>query len=343
VKTMSLRVGAFTGGDRVPSGRFRVGQYIAPLRAMNVELLEFSCRVGKYPPVTRWIRSAWAAALLAEQMINVAKSYSFDVCLLQREILSTYATLEGFTKKPRVLDIDDAIFVQRGGRAAQKLARLTDQVICGNNYLAEWFRRLNPRITVIPTPVDTERFVPAPPRVDGPRRKVIGWVGTSGNLHQLHTVERALRKVLLARKNTVLRIVSDREPTFSQLPRDRVEFVRWSEAREVENIQEMDVGIMPLEDNAWTRGKCSFKMLQYMACGLPVVVSPVGMNSEVLAKGNIGVGATSESQWVEGLTAFVDSETVSADCGLAGRRVVSQFFAVDVLAQDFCRVLRTVV
>ena len=335
-----MRIAAFTGGVSVPSARFRVRQYIPALRREKIQIEEFSSKVGKYPPRARWVRPFWALTTLAERMPGILKSYRYDLVLLQREMLSTFITLEPLCSRPRILDVDDAIFFHRGGGFARKLAMLSDKVICGNSYLAEWFGRCHSNVEVLPTAVDTERFSPEPAGRSPRRSIIIGWIGTSVNYKYLYAIQGALRNVLRSDSSLRLRVVGDRLPQFRQLPTCQVDFVPWSEALEVQAIRSMDIGIMPLDDTPWTRGKCSFKMLQYLAVGLPVVVSPVGMNAEILSMGELGLGATTEKQWVDGLKTLLESKTLRIRLGREGRRVVQSSFSVDVIAPRLARMLR---
>jgi glycosyltransferase involved in cell wall biosynthesis len=275
--------------------------------------------------------------------MNIVRARRFDVCVLQREMMSTFCTLEPLTRRPRILDVDDAIFVHRGGRAARKLAALADWVVCGNQYLADWFGTISDRVVVIPTAVDTERFVPVGESRSRREKIVVGWVGTSSHLADLVSIEPALRVVLAARDNAVFRVICDQAPNLTDIPRGRWEFIRWSGAREVENIQSLDIGIMPLRENEFTRGKCSFKMLQYMACGLPVVVSPIGMNRDVLALGQVGYGANRISEWTEALVSLIDNLDAAASLGTAGRKVVLAHFATNVIVHKLAAVIRNAV
>lgn len=335
-----IRIAAFTGGLSVPSARFRVRQYIPALRKEGIGIEEFASGFGQYPPQTKWIRPFWALATLAERVPGVMMSHRYDAVLLQREIMSSFVTLEPLTTRPRILDVDDAIFLQRGGGFAKRLAELSDKVICGNNYLAEWFSRWNINVDVIPTAVDTERYLPDAETKSLDSPWVIGWIGTSGNYKYLYGIEGALAKVMRAHPRTRLKVVGDQLPEFRNLSLDQVDFVPWSEAIEVQAIQSMDIGIMPLEDSPWARGKCSFKMLQYMATGLPVVVSPIGMNAEILTLGELGIGATTERQWIDGLIALLENKTLRARFGAEGRRVVESSFSIRVVAPRLARSLR---
>ena len=335
-----MRVAAFTGGVAVPSARFRVRQYIPSLLRHGLYVEEMGLATSKYPPQNKWLRPLWAGSRLVELLPKVVKSHSFDVVLLQREMLSTFMTLESLTKKPRILDVDDAIFLQRGGGFARRLAQISDRIICGNAYLADWFSTWNNDITVIPTAVDTDRYVPVTRQATIEEKTIIGWIGTSGNLKYVHAIEPALAKVMNTHQNTRLRIVSDQRPEFRLIDMNRCEFIPWSESIEIDSIQGMDIGIMPLEDSAWVRGKCSFKMLQYMACGLPVVVSPFGMNAEVLAMGDIGIGCSAQENWIEALGVLLDSATMRSELGAAGRRVAVESFSIHKLGPQLASCIK---
>src|SRR5439155_26443088 len=131
-----LRVLACTGGHTTPSGVPRVQQYVPHLRNMHINLTECPSRAGSFPPEAGFKRPFWAMWNLVEHFPRVLQSYKYDVTLLQREMLSTMVTLEPLTKRPRILDVDDAIWVHRRGAFARRLAALCDHVICGNDFLA---------------------------------------------------------------------------------------------------------------------------------------------------------------------------------------------------------------
>jgi glycosyltransferase involved in cell wall biosynthesis len=147
-------------------------------------------------------------------------------------------------------------------------------------------------------------------------------------------------QVLKSHPHAVFRVVADRPPRFTMLSPDQVEFIRWRAENEVETIQSMTVGLMPLVDSAWTRGKCSFKLLQYMACGIPVVASPVGMNRQVLALGPAGLSALSDSDWIYALETLLEDESLRKAMGQVGRNIAVREFSVIALAPRFADLLR---
>lgn len=345
--TTALRVAALTGGQNVPSARFRVRALVADLRRTGIKLEEYAPMVSKYPPRSKWLRPFWMPAAFTARLPGVALSHAHDLTLLQRELISTLYTIEGLTKKPRVLDVDDAIFLRRDGRAAKRLAQACDLVICGNDFLADWFSQFNPNIELLPTSIDCRRFRPAaassdvPPTASAARQNtVIGWTGTSTNLGYLTGIEPALARVLKARPTTRLRIVCDRPPHLPQLPQAQINYVPWRADIEVQVCQQFDIGIMPLEDGDWERGKCAFKLLQYMACAKPVVASPVGVNAELLADERVGISAGSNVQWEEALIQLIDEPRLRQQFGSAGRHRAETDYDTPMIADRMSNYLK---
>jgi glycosyltransferase involved in cell wall biosynthesis len=262
---------------------------------------------------------------------------------LQREIVSTLPTIERFTRRPRIVDVDDAIYLFRSGQPARHLAQLADTVICGNNTLADWFSQHARHVVVLPTPVDTAIYLPRP----GPRGQAdhltVGWIGTSSNLDELVQIEDAIRAAMREIPRFVLKVIADKPPCFKTLPEDRVHFVRWSAQHEIRELQSMDIGLMPLRDTAWNRGKCSFKMLQYLACGVPAIVSPVGMNADVLRHGRGGIAASDIPGWTDALLHLICDSTERTRMGNAGRAIAEQHFSVVRLAPVLEQTIRRLV
>jgi glycosyltransferase involved in cell wall biosynthesis len=258
--------------------------------------------------------------------------------LLQREMLSTLATVERFTKAPRVFDVDDAIWLLRGGRSACSLARLSDMVICGNAFIAGFFER-HARTAILPTAVDTERFRPSGLRKNR-ETQIICWSGTSSGFPFLYAIEPQMRAALRAGPHRRLRIVSDARPSLQSIRPEQVEFVRWSQQSEVPAIQDADVAIMPLDNSQWARGKCAYKLLTYMACGIPVIASPVGMNRELLADGRAGISAHSSREWTDALEFLLNSPDRGSAMGAAGRELVAGQYSLHALTPRFAAILQ---
>src|SRR5438552_12916973 len=146
-----LHVAAFTGGRQVPSARLRIRQYAPLLECHDIVLHEYRSPLGTYPPKGHTLRVPWGVGSLAARIPQIVQSHQCDVTVLQREMLSTFVTLESLTRRPRIFDIDDAIWIYRGGHFARRLAALSDGVICGNTFLADWFSKLNANVVILPT------------------------------------------------------------------------------------------------------------------------------------------------------------------------------------------------
>jgi len=336
-----LRVAAFSGARDVPSARFRVRQYIPWLRQHGIEMDEYYARLSSWPPSNKLLRPFWLAGTVLDRVPSVLNSHRYDLTFLQREMVSTLQTLEPFTKRPRVIDVDDAVWLNRRGRTGfRNIVQMCDGAICGNAFIADFTRQWHDNICLLPTAVDIDRFTPSPALQAASGRRIIGWSGLAVGLMYLYEVEKALLPVLNKHKDVVLRVVSERPPSFKYLSRSQFEYVPWSPANEVRAVQEMTIGLMPVEDTPWGMGKCSYKMLLYMACAVPVVVSPIGMNAEVLALGNLGFGPKSPTEWTEMVEWLLQNPDQAQSMGRTGREVVEQHYSLRVHAPRMASFLR---
>jgi len=249
-----------------------------------------------------------------------------------------------------VFDFDDAIFLPHETQTNRRLAwlkfpaktgticRLSAHAVVGNAYLAEYARRFNPRVTIVPSSIDTDRYQPLPPnRVAG--RVVVGWMGSSSSQTYLEIFAAMLREVA-ALPNVEIRVVSNRRPALPGVP---LTWRPWSAATEVEDIASFDVGIMPMPDTQWALGKCALKALQYMAMGVATVASAVGANREVIEHGRSGLLASTDAEWLAGLRALSESPELRARLGRAGRVTVETRYSMRSSAAAFAEVVRSVV
>jgi glycosyltransferase involved in cell wall biosynthesis len=285
----------------------------------------------------------WQALKLATRAPGLLGSWRADITWLERDLLPGFLTLEPLLSCPLVFDVDDAIWTSKpfGSSAIKKIAKKADVVMAGNDFLADWFSCCAQDVRVVPTAIDTTRFFPS---TEGRKKKkeefVIGWTGTGGNLAYVYSIEKSIGQFLRDHPNSFLHVLSDRQPQFTCVPSSRVRFTQWSFTNEAEIVRSWDVGIMPLPDSEFARGKCGFKMLQYMACGLPVVVSPIGMNREILRKDDVGIAATSGSHWFEALSALYADRTGGEAMGLRGRAVVEANFSTEVVSQMIAEIFK---
>jgi glycosyltransferase involved in cell wall biosynthesis len=261
-----------------------------------------------------------------------------DVVVLVRKIF-TWAELKALraAAKSLVYDFDDAVMFRdpfRGEpvshvrrRRFRHTVRSADAVTAGNDYLAELAKADAPDAfcRVVPTPVDTDRYVPAHVRHLGFR---VGWIGSRATRGYLSLVAEPLRRVIAQRPDTVVAVMADAPP--SQLAGVPFEFTPWSEEGEVPFLQSLDAGLMPLSDDPFSRGKCGFKLLQYLACGVPAVASPVGVNVDMCAEGE-GRLASSADDWTSALLAIAsDPDGARAAATRARDRVAERWSVLAV-------------
>jgi len=231
-----------------------------------------------------------------------------------------------------ILDIDDAIMFssdEKNFRSRTRLGRyekmvdLCDHIIVGNSYLKDITHEICPHasVTIIPTVVDPSLY---PVKVHMENRPlVIGWIGSASTIKYLDLVQHVLREFIHSHENVIFRIVSNEFPEWGW-----VEKKPWAREQEIQDVLGFDIGIMPLVDNPWTRGKCGFKLIQYMAAGLPVVASPVGANNDIVDHGHNGFLASTHSEWAEALSNLATNRDLRASFGAHGRKKIEEKYSV---------------
>ncbi len=282
---------------------------------------------------------------------DMRRAAEFDAVYLFREAaLLGPALFERWLevkKKPFVFDFDDAIFVRYVSPAngylsylkfpgkTGKICRMASHVMAGNDFLATYARRFNTRVTIVPTTIDLEKYTLEERRpLDIP---MIGWTGSYSSLQYLRNLYGVLREVY-RRVPFHLRVIGSGPPDFADLP---VEFVPWRAESEVADLRPIDVGLMPVPDNQWNRGKCACKALQYMALAIPAICSPVGVNAQIIRDGENGFLADKESEWIEKLIQLLRSEELRKKLGTAGRKTVEDRFSAEVTAPTVCDIFKS--
>lgn len=273
----------------------------------------------------------------------------YDVAVIQKKLLrSLDLWLLGRKARHAVYDFDDAVTVGphgeieypiRAARLAATVARC-DAVIAGNDELARYVAG-HPAVHVIPTGVDldgcqTKSATTADGRT-GP--VVIGWIGTRGNLRYLETLGPVMRGLAAGGLRVTVRVIADGAPREMGVP---VETVPWRLDREAADVAGFDIGVMPLDDTAWSRGKCGFKLLQYMAAGLPTVASPVGVNRSIIRDGANGFLADTREEWAAALTRLITDPTLRARVGHEARRTVEERYSLERCSAAVVDVLRKI-
>jgi glycosyltransferase involved in cell wall biosynthesis len=273
----------------------------------------------------------------------------YDILYLHRRLLSPleFWLLRRNAKKI-VYDFDDAVMYRssrsKRSRSADRrlkfafMMKKIDFAVAGNEFLRSEALRYNPNVAVVPTSIDLSRYqTKQGARIEGP--VTIGWVGSSSTLMYLERLLPTLEKVFQKSPNVRLKIVCDR---FLDSPILPIVKKPWSSGEELDDLKSFDIGIMPLSDDLWSRGKCGFKILQYYGAGIPVVCTPVGVNRDIVRDGVNGFWAAGEGEWEDRLQKLIDSETLRRKMGLQGRKTVEQAYCFEVNAPRVLEVLRKV-
>jgi glycosyltransferase involved in cell wall biosynthesis len=345
-------VAAFSCGWNYTSARFRVRQFIPDLAEMGIDVHESIAPIYKHFEPRwpgRWRnRAMYAATEVARPVAllpSVIASHRYDASWIQKEMIWGRDSLERFTRGPRLLDVDDAIWAEtpHSRRGMASLAGHVDMVLAGNENIADWFSAHAREVRIIYTAVDTDLFEPPSSGHQPDRPFTIVWTGQKVTLYHLEQAEPALSTFMRRHPDVRFQSISDVEPPLGSLPQDRVTWYPWSPEVEVARLQDADVGIMPLVDNENGRGKCAFKMLQYMACGIASVVTPIGMNRDVLAMGEVGLGPSTTADWIEAFEQLYADREATRRMGAEGRRLAVERFARQRIASDIAGVFKEAV
>lgn len=302
-----------TNNPERASFRQRIGAYLNFFHDNGI-----NCEVAKLP----------AGSLARRKLFKQATD--FDGLYLHKKRLNSLDAfwVSRYARKV-IYDFDDAIMYSdkhtdrpshKRQKSFKRTVRLADMVIAGNSYLAEHARKSNTSVNVLPTGLDTHIYKPKADLKNNNLHLV--WIGSKSTLGYLAELKPALEKIGSRFDNVVLRIICD---AFFDLNNLEVEKCLWSLKKEVVDLVTSDIGLAPLPDNRFTRGKCGFKILQYAAAGLPVVASPVGANAEYIQDGTNGFYAVDDSDWIEKISLLLKDSQLRQQMGRAGRQKVKQF------------------
>jgi hypothetical protein len=349
-----LNVTFFTRyGPRGASSRVRATQYLPALEAQGIRATTRPLLSDDYLAALYSGRRSLSETLRCyrQRLTDLCRTPPGQLLWIEKELLPfAPAELEQWLLRshPYVLDFDDAIFhnydlsssaaVRRLlGRKIDRLMGRATLVTVGNSYLEARARAAGARrVERLPSVIDLASY-PAPPAHaaqagDGAPLRVV-WIGSPATSRYLEQLRQPLQK-LSATLPLELRVIGAAAP---QWPGVVTLSLPWSAATEAAQIAEGDVGVMPLDDTPWERGKCSFKLVQYMACGLPVIASPVGMNVDIVAPGEEGLLARDEAEWMAALAQLAADPARRHEMGRRGRRKVEREYCLQVTAPHLAR------
>ncbi len=340
--------------DTTPSQRFRIEQWEPFLKQKNITIDYYSFSDQKLREVIyeKGHVTAKAIQLLKANLRRtrqVLKARNYDVVFLHRAAsMIGPAWLEKYLKwsgVPIIFDFDDAIFLTHTHEANKlfswakfswktaSICRLSNAVTVGNAWLADYARKQNPNVTIIPSSVDTNIYQPAAKK---PKEKiVVGWTGSSTSQTHLEMFA-ALLKEMTEKFSVEIHVHSNRSPDLPDIP---VVWHQWSPENEVEVISSFDIGIMPMPDDEWSLGKCSMKVLLYMSLGVPTVCADIGMNREVIQHGENGFLAKTSDDWLKAIEKLVNDAELRKRIGEKSRQTVVEHYSMEKCAGLFAEVV----
>lgn len=354
IRVLALVPGLF---DTSPGQRYRLEQWAPLLAARGVEITyepfeDEDLHALLYTPGLLKQKLGLVTRGFIRRLSAIKRARSFDMVYIFREAAllgpAVFERLVRQTGVPMVFDFDDAIFVSyrspsngylsylKFASKTKSICRIASHVMVGNPYLAEYARQVNKNVTVIPTTIDTIKYQPLPRR--DPEVPVIGWTGSHSTVQHLDTLRGALQKLAKLHRFR-LRVIGT--PVY-KIDGVDVEAMNWKAETEVQDLSSIDIGVMPLPNDAWSKGKCGAKALQFMGLAIPTICSPVGVNTDIIQDNENGLLADSEDEWVEKMSQLLQSREMRERLGDAGRATVEEKYSALTQAPRVYEIFRSV-
>lgn len=315
-------------GWNVAASRYRVLQYLPYLeeRGVETQVITYPRDMAEYTKFFRGVKD-------------------YDVIFFQRKRFNPpFLQILRWRAKGIVYDFDDAVMYRSSNASspysatrARRFARIVkaaDHVIAGNTFLRDQTRRYTNQVTVIPTAIDIKRYTPK--NYKKSKKVTMGWIGSSSTLPYLDYIKGVFEELGKRYKHIELKVICD---TFFDCEEINLIKKMWNEKEEIADLKSLDIGVMPLSDDPWSRGKCGLKILQYYGVGVPVVCTPVGVNRDVVQDGINGFWAMTHEEWIEKLSILIEDPKLRQKMGLRGREVVRESYSLQECAPRFYGVL----
>lgn len=348
--------------NRAPGQRFRFEQYLTYIEKNGFEI-HFSFLINEKQDKVFYSNGNYLKkAIILLQSIwkrinNVIHKNDYDVIFIFREALmlgTTFFEKQFANSKAKVIfDFDDAIWINQESKSSapnknlswlknpektKEIIALSDMVIAGNQYLADYAKIFNDNVVIIPTTIDTEEYQPK--KVGDYKKEVvcIGWSGSKTTIDHFEEALPILKIIKDKYKDTVtFKVIGDGE-----YKNDRLGITGhpWKKDSELQDLSEIDIGIMPLPNDEWAKGKCGLKGLQYMALGIPTLMSPVGVNTQIIQESENGFLPITVDDWVEKLSILIESEELRKIIGQNGRKTVESKYSVESQKRNYLHTLK---
>ena len=292
--------------------------------------------------------------LALRRITDVIRANDYDIIVIAREAFFTGSTFFERALSRRkgklIFDFDDSIWLNvisnnnrlfsslKDGSKTARIIQLSDKVFAGNEFLADYAKKFNDNVVIIPTTIDTDAYQPA---YDTNKKTVtIGWSGSVTTIEHFQFAIPPLRILKDKYKDRiVIKVIGD--GNFFE-PLLNIRGIPWKSETELDDLREIDIGIMPLPDNEWTWGKCGLKGLQYMALEIPTIMSPVGVNLNIIKDGVNGYLANSTEEWVDKISALIEQPDLRSRIGKEGRKTVVTKYSVKSMQEVYLHQMEAV-
>ena len=331
--------------DRSPSQRYRFEQYLDFLNEKNISydishLLDLKDGYLLYGEGRHLRKILIVIKSLRKRLSDILRSKHYDFIYIHKSAFFFGLFIEKWIRirsKKVVYDFDDAIWVMHTNHnqgifnrlknpdKTSEIIALSDHVIAGNTYLAEYARKYNSNVSIIPSTINLDKYNVSK---KSNSRICIGWTGSFSTIRYFNTIVPVLEKIKQKYGDTVyFKLIGEPSYRNKQLG---ITGIEWNSETEARDLSELDIGIMPLPATPWTRGKCAMKGIQYMALGIATVLSPVGMNKDVISDGENGFLAATEEEWLQKLSILIEDNELRKKLGEAGKETVKKKYSVQV-------------
>jgi glycosyltransferase involved in cell wall biosynthesis len=346
--------------NRSPSQRYRFEQYLNYFvsQGFDWEISEIITEKDDkifYSPGNYFLKAWILFKSLFIRLKDLQRAKQFDVIFIQREALllgSSYFEKQFFKKHKVIFDFDDSIWLLDTSPENKKFEFLKNPdktkiniahahcVIAGNSFLASYAKQFNQNTVVIPTTIDSDFHIPKP-KLRNKEKIVIGWSGSISTIKHFEMAIPALIEILKKYPNKIeIHVIGQGTYTNSKI---HVISKNWNSKTEVDDLNSFDIGIMPLPNDEWVKGKCGLKGLSYMACGVATIMSRVGVNSEIIEHDKNGFLATTEQEWIDFLSQLIENSDLRHKIGQAGRETVVKNYSVNAHKDTYLSVLKSLI
>lgn len=345
--------------DRSPGQRYRHEQYVTYLERNGIACHFEPLLTTAHDDLIFYGRKTIPKVFVGlkaffRRVKNVLQASNFDAVYIYRDAFFFSTFFEKWLKSKKVkiiYDFDDAIWLMdknenqgffnklKNPEKTALITQLSDVVIVGNEYLSTYAQNLNHNVSIIPSTIDFKSYHLLKPTKKDDSRICIGWTGSFSTVKHFETLIPVLHSIKHKfGKKIHFKLIGD--PDYKNDPLEIIGHP-WKSETESEDLSELDIGIMPLPNNEWTQGKCGMKGLQYMALEIPTIMSPVGVNKDIIDDGVNGFLASTDEEWVEKLTLLIEHQELRQKIGKAGRKTVEEKYSVKANQEKWLHVFES--